>query len=583
MPNPAGPSPTAEGSLGKTPLTHLLVYMADRMLSGSLQFVSDQPDGTTIDHVAYFQLGAPAKVRTGEPMAYLGRVLFELGLVDEATLDRSLVEVAKTKGLHGEQLVGMGAIDHEGLLTGLRAQAVRKLGYLFQLPPVTRYAFYADVNLLDGWGGPELVPLDPLPLIWNAVCTQIDEHAVRATLGRLGAATLRMHPDSDASRFGFDAGQLAVVDLIRASPRSLASLIEADVAQQLTTRLVVYALLVTRHLDHGVSAAPPVGLQHAPVSTRMRAAKPAGVVAVARVRLKPMRIEARTLREGTAPGARDALQPAEAVSAAEPLAASARAPDSEELEARRRAIVDRAETIDREDYFTMLGVARDSPESVLQSSYFMLAKLWHPDRLAPELSDVKTAANKVFARMSEAFETLSDPARRKQYAQVLQGGAGTPEEAETIQKIVDAASDFQRADIYYKTHDLASALRMVRRAHEADPEQADYAALYATILAEQRTLPGASYQDLLEMLDRAIDKNERSERAFIARASIRKRSGQAEAAIDDYRRVLVLNPKNTDAAREVRLYDMRRSKRPEGHSGPAPSAKGSIISRLFKR
>jgi curved DNA-binding protein CbpA len=565
MPDPTGPSSTAEGTLGSTPFAHLLVYMADRMLSGSLRFVSDQPDGRTTDHIVHFQQGAPAKVRTGEPVAYLGRVLFELGLIDQATLDRSLLEVSKTKELHGEHLIRVGAIDKEGLLAGLRIQAARKLEYLFGLSPTTRYQFYADVNLLEHWGGPELVALDPLPLIWNAVCARADERTVATTLARLGQATLRMHPESDASRFGFDSAQLEVVDLIRASPRSLASLIEADVAQQLTTRLGVYVLLVTRHLDHGAAAPPPVGLSHVPASTRMRAAKPIEGVTVARVKLKPIRIQA-------SPG------PDAAVAPTRPAA---------DLTSRTKAITDRAAAIEGEDYFAMLGVPRDAPEAEIQSAYFTLAKSWHPDRLPSELADVKDAATKVFARMSEAFETLSDAARRKKYLETLSAGDGTPEEVEQVQRVLNATADYQRAEVYFRKHDFAKALFHVKRAYEADPEQADYAGLYAVILAEQRNTAGAAFDDLLEMLDRAIEKNERSERARLARAEIRKRAGDLQGALADYRLVLETNPKNVEAGREVRLYEMRRQKQTESKpaaEAPAPG-KGVLagLGKLFKR
>ena len=38
----------------------------------------------------------------------------------------------------------------------------------------------------------------------------------------------------------------------------------------------------------------------------------------------------------------------------------------------------------------------------------------------------------------------------------------------------------------------------------------------------------------------------------------------------DFRNAYELNPKNLDAAREVRLYEMRRSKHPERKSTPSP-------------
>ena len=69
--------PTAEGTLQRTPLVHLLVYMLDQRLSGSCVFQT--PDGVT--HGVYLEEGVPAKVRTGVPVWPLDRILLELGMV----------------------------------------------------------------------------------------------------------------------------------------------------------------------------------------------------------------------------------------------------------------------------------------------------------------------------------------------------------------------------------------------------------------------------------------------------------------------------------------------------------------------
>src|SRR5215471_19427793 len=56
-----------------------------------------------------------------------------------------------------------------------------------------------------------------------------------------------------------------------------------------------------------------------------------------------------------------------------------------ELQARRETVLRRAEAIDRENYFSMLGVPRDATDDAIQTAYYALAKAWHPDRLPPEL------------------------------------------------------------------------------------------------------------------------------------------------------------------------------------------------------
>ncbi len=623
----AEPPATAEGTLARTPFPHLLVYIADRVLSGSLRLLSHR-DGEPLDHVVYFEGGAPAKVQTGEPIAYLGRVLFETGHIDEPTLNRSLLEIAKTRELHGEYLVRTGAISRAVLRAALQAQALRKLAHLFQLPSDTKFAFYADVNLLERWGGAELFALDPLPLIWNAVRIQPDERVVEATLGRLGQAMLRMHPDSDANRFGFDPAELAAVNLLRASPQTLDSLLACDLGKSRAVRLVVYTLVVTRHIDHGGNAVP-VGLTHGPGASNIRISVSPGARArralqsrdpgdaapappgptVSTVTAPPVTSAGEAARAPTpsATGAGEAARAptpsatgaGEAARAPTPSATATGRPQgqsaevhviadvpggparpilntppaglSPDLQARRTAILERARSIDQEDYFMMLGIERGADERAIQTAYFALAKTWHPDRVPAELGLVRFEASKVFARMNEAYEVLFDATRRARYLEVLKGGTGTPEEAESIQRIVNATADFQRAEVYYRKHDYANALDHIKRAYEADSDQAHYAALYALVLLMQRTSPDDPLSDVASMLERAIEAEPRCERAYIARAQLRRRLGQVDSAMADFRHIAELNPKNVDAVREVRLYEMRNPRRSPSRGSDKPS------------
>ena len=77
------------------------------------------------------------------------------------------------------------------------------------------------------------------------------------------------------------------------------------------------------------------------------------------------------------------------------------------------------------------------------------------------------------------------------------------------------------------------------------------------------------------------------------RGLLYKRLGMADMAMRDFRRTAELNPKNIDAAREVRLYTMRTSRPsmpavklssqpPPSDGGPKGDDKG-LLGRLFKK
>ena len=83
----------------------------------------------------------------------------------------------------------------------------------------------------------------------------------------------------------------------------------------------------------------------------------------------------------------------------------------------------------KRDYYEVLGVNKNATEDELKKAYRKLAKKYHPDANL----DNKEEAEKKFKEVNEAYETLSDPQKRKMYDQFgpdgpqgFGGGAGGP-------------------------------------------------------------------------------------------------------------------------------------------------------------
>jgi len=62
------------------------------------------------------------------------------------------------------------------------------------------------------------------------------------------------------------------------------------------------------------------------------------------------------------------------------------------------------------DFYTVLGVGRDASEDDIKRAYRGLARRYHPD-----VADDKASAEAHFKQINEAYEILSDPAKRQQY------------------------------------------------------------------------------------------------------------------------------------------------------------------------
>src|SRR5215211_8962704 len=70
------------------------------------------------------------------------------------------------------------------------------------------------------------------------------------------------------------------------------------------------------------------------------------------------------------------------------------------------------------DYYAVLGVSASATQEEIKKQYRKLAAKHHPDK---NQSDPKAADR--FKEISEAYTTLGDPDKRKQYDQMRQLGA----------------------------------------------------------------------------------------------------------------------------------------------------------------
>ena len=73
------------------------------------------------------------------------------------------------------------------------------------------------------------------------------------------------------------------------------------------------------------------------------------------------------------------------------------------------------------DYYEVLGVQRDASPEEIKKAYRKLARQLHPDYAGPD-------SEEAFKELSVAYETLSDPDKRKMYdiggPDALRGGGG---------------------------------------------------------------------------------------------------------------------------------------------------------------
>lgn len=487
--------------------------------------------------------GAPAKARLANNPIFLGNVLVDLGLLPESDLARRVEEAVRAKRHLGQMLVERGLLDDSSLFGALREQLHRQVLHLCDLPGETAFGLY-QANYLDAWGASAEWRVKPLPLIWRALVSKAPLERVTQTVASLGDRKLRMRFEAPVARYRLAKDEMAVVNVLRAKPQSAAELLNCGLGEMERVHRIVYALCGTRQLDLGADLAPPVGYAEPPETPRSMP--------------PPSRSSAPAPQSGQGPAtAGKASGPGPARSRS---SASGSRPSSEEIQAFREEVLARRQ-LEGATLYQVLGLEPGTDSGAVRSVFFHLAKRWHPDRLAPELEDLREEVTRAFARMTEAYQVLSNDEQRAHYDANLEGGGD--EEQEQVLAVLRAATAFQRAEVLMKKRDELGALREARAAYEGDSTQAEYKALYAWLESKQRKPDGVD--DLLSLLDEAARDEPENVRIRWYRGQLLKRMGREMHAIRDFRHIVSLAPGHLEAQREIRVYEMRR--RAESETG----------------
>jgi tetratricopeptide (TPR) repeat protein len=540
-----------QGGLRQTPLPEVLVRVLDERLEGTL--VLQAPAGQK--HAILFLGGAPAKARPALEVASLPDVLRGLGLIDAAHLGAAQ-RAAESMGQPLEnRLAEEGGLDATGLFVALREHLARQVLALCDLPPETVFGLY-QANYLAAFGPLQQWRVKPLPLVWRALADHLPVERRAALLRDLAGRDLKLRFESPVSRYHLTSEEQNVVDFLKIKPLSLEMLQAAGVGSEDLVARVTCALVLSRQLELSAGLGQPVGSSEPPETPNsvpppsLRAAR--NSLAAPRLGIHPARSHA---------GA--AMAPAAPAASTETL--------SLQVQALRDAILQWDRT-PPETFYDVLGVDRTADAPTIRVAFFQLAKQWHPDRLPAALADLRPIVTRAFARMGEAHQLLSDARARADYDARLKEAPDA--EAQQVTEIINAATAYQRAEILLRKKDFAAALIEAESAYRGDPGQAEYVGLYAWLLVQTNGEP----EQALALLNPAIEKETENVKALWYRAQLHKKAGKETLAMRDCKRILQIKPQHVDAARELRVFEMRKRT-----GSPPDSGRGGLLGRFRKK
>lgn len=576
------------GRVAERPFPKLLYALAARRFTGA---VALEQQGRR--YAVWWKDGLIVDAESPVPEDQLGRVLKEAGLIEAAHLGELLRRLAASPDLRPlEILIEIGALAGEsiarGAALGLAQRAIRVLA-----PSDATFAIEPqDHARIDGG------PLDVRWVIYRGLRQHYDPRRLERELSPLGGFAVKLQPidESVLEVFGFADEERYVLAYLQKGYWELPDLLEACVSlPQTTVKAIVYALVATDCLDVQPADQVPRLRKRARDATRELPKGPPPAGAGSFVRSAPVAREMplpATPAAPSAPSAPAAAARAAAARAAAPAApaaaagAEARPPTNPHV---RDQILRKLAAIDADaDHFQILEVDGNATKEQIKAAYFQLAKTFHPDRLAVlKLEELRPQVERIFARLSEAFATLGDDARRKEYLGILaQGGEAAvkrreDEETAKAVKILSAEEHFRLGEMAMRRQMWDKALAEFKLAIEGNPDEAEHHAFYAWCLwaassDKERVLP-----EVKKSLNKAIELSPKCAPAYFYFGEIYNQTGDTDRAYGCFKKALELRPGWLEAEREVRLIEMRRAR---GGGGGGDNRKGGgLFGKLLKK
>lgn len=220
---------------------------------------------------------------------------------------------------------------------------------------------------------------------------------------------------------------------------------------------------------------------------------------------------------------------------------------------RRRYILDAHGQLARIHHYALLGVSRTADKKAVKDAYFRLAGLVHPDSyFGKRLGSFKPKMELLFARITEAYETLSRDETRTAYdAQLEQMEAHDKQVGrQAVAAPVDPRVAAKRAAAVQglKAH-FAEGKAKAKQYAEAGERARFTGDLVAATDAYRRALTFAPGDPELVA---AVAELEQASRARLAdshmrKAQIEERFGRWASAVESWRQVVAARPDDADA------------------------------------
>jgi len=219
----------------------------------------------------------------------------------------------------------------------------------------------------------------------------------------------------------------------------------------------------------------------------------------------------------------------------------------------KEELVEARKSLEQQTHYEALGIGRNAAPQEIKKAYFTLAKRYHPDRhFNPEMNGMKETLEALFTAIHDAYETLSDQAKRDQYDLSLMGGAKKPRAAQGAH--ADQRSDKEKAVVQFnegmqqfKTGNFWGADEAFQWAMRLDPGNAEYVFRRGITLSRMPRRAHEAEEEFAKAIKMAPSKIE----YYLELGNFFARSGLKAKAMSVYRDALKQNPNSEQVKQAI--------------------------------
>lgn len=232
----------------------------------------------------------------------------------------------------------------------------------------------------------------------------------------------------------------------------------------------------------------------------------------------------------------------------------------------RRSIAQMFERVENQNFYELFSVEKDASKKDISTAYRQLARQWHIDRYNKfDLGDDKKKLQSIFEALNNAQRTLTDDAQRANYDASLDPNAIG---ATDVVDIFNADKLFLRGKTFLQQGSNKGAHEHFSEAHSLNPDDQDIYIymLYSEYLQMPKDSEGKPRakeraQKIHDEFDTILKERGDIDWLMVFLGVVKEGMGQKNSARALFRDALMVNPRNADAKRQVRMMKLRQERK----------------------